>query len=195
MKKILAFILASAMMLSVASCGSKDNNTSSNTSSENTSSSTPVEEPKEYTGTLTDLVAGIYTDITFEFPIGEPMEIAVSDAEVLPFYLGTADTAAFTEAYFSEAMMGSQAYSLCVARLADASKAEAIAKEVAEKTDMNKWICVGATDLMVLTYGDVLMMVMIDENLGVASIEEFKTAFETVCGGEADFQFENSQER
>jgi len=59
MKKILAFILASAMMLSVASCGSKDNNTSSNTSSENTSSSTPVEEPKEYTGTLTDLVAGI----------------------------------------------------------------------------------------------------------------------------------------
>ena len=171
MKRILSLILAVLMLFSLAACQS-----SGNAGSETTTTA-------GYEGTLTELVAELYKDNTPEFMVGEAMPIEITDNDAVFYYFGLSSGEKLKEAVFSEPMMGSQAYSLCLARLNDAADAEDVKKEIAENIDMRKWICVGADQLRVVSAGDVVLMIMIDSSLDSELAGNIVTAFETACGG------------
>ena len=64
------------------------------------------------------------------------------------------------EAYFSESSFGIQPYSLVVARVNDIDKVEEIKNNIFNNIDMRKWVCTAAEQLRVVSYGDVIMVVM-----------------------------------
>lgn len=173
MKKILALVLAMVMMLSFAACGGE------NTENGGAADVVPVE------GTPEELIEKIYAELETmpEFPV-MTMNLADMDAEAFPMYTGLADNSKVKEAAFSEAMMGSQAYSMVIVRLNDAADSESVATEMVNGIDTRKWICVEADDLVVAAYGDVVMLYMVDSTFGLSS-ENAVAAFNTVCGGEA----------
>lgn len=177
MKKILAFILAMIMMLSFAACG--NNAETEEPSTEGEATVNPVE------GTPEELIEKIYAEFETipEFPV-MTMNLADMDAESFPYYTGLADNSKVKESAFSEAMMGSQAYSMVIVRLNDAADSESVATEMLNGINTRKWVCVEADDLAVAAYGDLVMLYMADSQYGLTS-ENAVAAFEAVCGGTA----------
>ncbi|MBR5311238.1 MAG: hypothetical protein IKU42_08985 [Oscillospiraceae bacterium] len=178
MKKILALILAMLMMLSFAAC-SGNNGETEEPSADTEATVNPVE------GTPEELIEKIYAEFETipEFPV-MTMNLADMDAESFPYYTGLADNSKVKESAFSEAMMGSQAYSMVIVRLNDSADAESVATEMLNGINTRKWVCVEADDLAVAAYGDLVMLYMADSQYGLTS-ENAVAAFNAVCGGEA----------
>ena len=170
MKRILSLVLALLMLCGLAAC--QDKNTTSTTS----------EVAGGYESTLAELVTELYAENQPEFMVAEAMEIDITDADALTYYFGLSTGEKLKEAVFSESMIGAQAYSLCLARLNSAADAEDVKKEIFENVDTNKWICVGADQLHVVSSGDVVMMLMVDSNLSKDLDDNIVKTFETVCG-------------
>ena len=82
-------------------------------------------------------------------------------------------------------MIGAQAYSLVVARVSDTEKVEDIKKAMFEGIDTRKWICVEADQLRVVSYGDIVMLVMVSSQLADGLADELVVAFGEVMKGEA----------
>ena len=88
------------------------------------------------------------------------------------------------EALASESMMGSQAYSLVLARVKDASKMNEVANAMKDGIDQRKWICVEADNLRVVGAGDVVMLIMVSTELSdTITIDQIVDSFTTLCGG------------
>ena len=99
---------------------------------------------------------------------------------------GLDSTDGITEAAVFEPMMGSIAFSMVMARAAEGTDAKTVAEAMKAGIDTRKWICVEANDLMIASYGDVAMLIMVDSNNGMTA-QSFVDAFQTVCGAELDF--------
>ena len=208
MKKILALILAGMMIFALASCGNTENNETTKapektenttgttattggteepedtTAPENTTSGTP-EEPEE-PASLEELIEKIYENNPVELMLGTS-QVDLSNADALKGATGISTSAdKVAEAYLSEAMIGSQAYSMAVVRVKDAADAETIANEMQKNADPGKWICVRAEAVQIGVSGDIIVMVMTSEEEATALI----TAFTELCGGELDLFLE-----
>ena len=90
---------------------------------------------------------------------------------------GNAAAALIKEAYFSESMIGSQAYSLVVARVNDVANIEQIKADMFDGIDTRKWICVAADQLRVVSYADVIMLVMVSSDLAPGLADALVEAF------------------
>ena len=172
MKKFISVILTAALALSLfAACGKTE---------------TP-EAPKgnDLSGeTCEALVNKIYETKAPEFPL-MTMPVDLADTEGTAWMTGVSDPALLKEAVVSESMMGSQAYSLVMARVNDAAKAEEVAQMMLDNIDPRKWICVGADDIDAAIYGDLVMFVMIDSQFGMPAAD-FIGVFKTIAGGALD---------
>ena len=82
--------------------------------------------------------------------------------------------------------MGSLAFSMVMVRVAPEADAKAVAEAMKAGIDTRKWICVEANDLLVTGYGDVVMLIMLDNSNGMTA-QSFVDAFATVVGGTPDF--------
>lgn len=166
MKRILALVLAALMMLSVAACGTKEEETV-----------TP------YEGTLEDLVTAIYEIHMPEFSVAPAMAIDVSDADAVNYYFGLQNGDSLTEAVWAETMFGSQPYSLCIARVkADADMA-AVKQEIFDNMNMRKWVCVAADHMIVGDARDLVIMVMVGNDFGGSEMTNaLYNAFVSVVG-------------
>ena len=174
MKKIFAFALAVAMMLTMVACGGK----------EAAADKTPL------AGTMDENAAKILEIAPVEFMAG-PMPVDLSDTSedgkwALSYYTGLQSAENVTDVAVYESMMGSQAFSLVMVRTAEGADAKAVAQEMKDNIDPRKWICVGADEMMVVIYSDVVMLVMLDSQLGL-STQTFVDAFQQVAGAEVDF--------
>ncbi len=171
MKKIFTVLLAALMILSFAACNSAE---------------TPNDEQNagnpNYEGTLAELVDAIYEKKPLEMMVSQAIDIDIADADALNYYLGLPSADGISEAVFSEAMTGSQAYSLCLARLAEGADVDSIKNTILNGVDTQKWICVGADQLIVGNCGDVVIMVMADSQLSETLAEDIYGAFVEVTG-------------
>ena len=70
----------------------------------------------------------------------------------------TADN--FKEGLSSDAMINAVAHSVCLLRAESAEAAEELAKQVEEKANPNKWVCVSAEETIVDRIGDVVVLIM-----------------------------------
>jgi hypothetical protein len=116
-----------------------------------------------------------------------PVDLNNSDS--VKYYTGLSDVSKIKEAVASEAMIGSQAYSLVLVQLNDEKDAETVADEMLKGIDTRKWICVEADDLRVVGHDDVIMLFMVSSALkeNVTS-KQMVDAFKEVCDGELDIE-------
>ncbi len=176
MKKVLALALAVIMLVCFAACGGS--------------------KVETFEGQLADVVTAMYEKQPVEFMVAPATEIDLTDAYAVNSYLGLgeiqedaegnaapAGDVGIKEAYFSESMIGAQAYSLVLARVNDTAKLEEIKKAMFEGINTRKWICVEADQLRVVSYGDVIMLVMASSSLAEGLADGMVKAFaESVTG-------------
>ena len=165
MKKI-ALILALVLMMNLfAACGGTETGT--------------VTAPE---GTTAELIEKIYENVTVELGL-VTMPVDTADVDGLSYMTGLTDTSLLTEGSVSEPMIGAQAYSLVLVRVADAAKAGEIAQSMFDNIDTRKWICVEATEKQAVVCGDLVMFIMLDPQYGVTT-DQIVEAFTAVCGGQ-----------
>lgn len=80
----------------------------------------------------------------------------------------------------SEPMINAQAYSLVIAKVKSGVDANKIAKEMNEKIDQRKWICVSAEKVYSTSSGDIVFLVMSDEETAKPVYDKFKELAGTV---------------
>lgn len=167
MKKYMSLLLAAVLLLAVLSgCGKQE----------------PA-APAGIQGTAEEIVAKIYENHKeIELAIVSiPVDLA--DADAVAAYTGLANGDKLAELAVSETMMG-QPYSLVVARVKDGVDAKAVAKEMYEKVDLRKWICVAADTKTAACSGSAVMFFMVNsEYADVVTVESILEAFKTACGG------------
>ena len=172
MKKFIAILMLAAMVLTLTACGAK----------------TPAEDKPQGADlsgeTAESLINKIYETKMPEFAL-MTMPVDLADAEGTAWMTGVTDPALLKEAAVSESMMGSQAYSMVMARVADAAKAEEVAQMMLDNIDPRKWICVAADDIDAAIYGDLVLFVMVDSGFGMPAAD-FIGAFKTIAGGALD---------
>jgi len=86
------------------------------------------------------------------------------DTEGVEYYLGTKDVS-FKEALVSEPMIGSIPHSVVLVRLNDAKDADAAVTKIKENANPRKWICVEASNVVVKSKGDLVILIMSDTEI------------------------------
>jgi len=114
----------------------------------------PVKEKYSLEG----IMERIYKGVDAEYPMVGNFEIT---SENSAYYLGI-ENMEFEEAIASEALMGSQAHSVCLVRVKEGSDVEAIKEEIRTKVDPRKWICVGVErkDVIVVNQDNLILLVI-----------------------------------
>ena len=184
MKKFIALLMAALLAMTLfAGCANGDANTDAGNDTETQEPEAP--KGNDLSGeTVEALIEKIYENKMPEFAL-MTMPVDLADAEATAWLTGVSDPALLKEAAVSESMMGSQAYSMVLARVADAAKAEEVAQMMLDNIDPVKWICVQADDIDAAIYGDLVLFVMIDSQFGIPAADMIG-AFKTVTGGVLD---------
>ena len=126
-------------------------------------------------GTLEELMAKVYAGIPEE-NLPMLMDIPV-DAESVEGFLGTTEVS-FKEALVSEPMIGSIPHSVVLVRLNDAKDAEDAVAKIKASANPRKWICVQATNVIVESKGDLVVLIMSDAE-GVPTEQHLAPTLET----------------
>ena len=126
-------------------------------------------------GTLEELMAKLYAGIPAEnLPMLGQMPV---DSESVEYYLGTTEVS-FKEALVSEPMIGSIPHSVVLVRLNDAKDADAAVAKIKASANPRKWICVQATNVIVESKGDLVVLIMSDAE-GVPTEQHLAPVLET----------------
>ena len=86
--------------------------------------------------------------------------IDISDVNILTSYTGLTSNENIDAVVVSEPMMSSQAYSFVLVKVKDGTDANAVAKEMSEKVDTRKWVCVEAEKLYATSADNLAVLVM-----------------------------------
>lgn len=166
MKKLISIVLLAALLL--CGCTGKGANAPGDSATVEMS--------------LEDIMDGIYAAHPVELNV-PTQSLDLTNEWIPSSFLGLETADGITEAIASEPMMGSQAYSLVLCRVADSAKTADTASQMLHGIDTRKWICVEADDLQVVYYGDVIMLIMVSSDLAdVATSQEMVDAFSSVLG-------------
>ncbi|MBQ8835177.1 MAG: hypothetical protein IJ001_09695 [Oscillospiraceae bacterium] len=185
MKKFVSVILALAMTLTLAACGASNAEPTTETTVPPTTEAAAVLE-----GTLEELLNQVITEEPVEF-MGGVIPVDLTDTSedglwAIKYNTGLDSADQISEAAVYEPMMGSIAYSMVMVRVNAGEDALAVAEAMKAGIDTRKWICVEANDLLVAGYGDVVMLIMVDNANGMTA-QSFVDAFQKVAGAELDF--------
>lgn len=135
-------------------------------------------------GTTSEIIDKIYASHAPLELYVDTMALDLSDNDAVKYNTGLSSGEKISQASVSEAMM-SQAYSLVVLRVKNATDAPQVARDVYDNINTRKWICVEADTKTVMYSGDVVVLFMIDSAFDdVATVESMQEAFKTVCGGD-----------
>lgn len=123
---------------------------------------------------LTTLIDDIYAKVTVEMPSVMSQEIDVSDSDTVKAFTGLDSNSDLEYVVVSEPMMSSQAYSLVLAKVKAGADVNKIAKEMNENIDARKWICVTAEKVYTTSSGEVICLVMSNEETAENVYNSFK---------------------
>ena len=166
MKKQASLLLIVVLLMSLAACTEK---------------AAPQKGPE---GTPGEIIDKIYENHQALKLSVFTMDLDLADPDAVAYNTGLESGDKLSAAAVSEAMMG-QAYSLVVARVKDAADAGQVAKDIYDKVNTAKWICVEADTKTAAYCGDVVMFFMVGSQFAEsATTETMLEAFKTVCGGD-----------
>ena len=175
MKKMISLLLALVMVLSLAACGT---------------ASTPATETPAVSlnGTMEELTNKIAELQPAEF-MGGTMPLDVTDTSedglwMLSSNTGLANADSITDAATYGPMIGSIPFCMSLVRVKEGADVAAVAGEMKANIDTRKWVCVEADDLQVVSFGDVVMLIMVGSDTGLTS-QSYVDAFQKVCAEQA----------
>lgn len=164
MKKILAFILAAVMVLSLAACADKGSEGGATSPS-----GTQKDQPKSALEILEKVWSKYSTDEKFPATGGsekhmkddKPGKFDVSDAEALDFELGfpKAQASEIDDAASLMHMLNQNNFSCGVYHVKDSGNVEALAGKIKENILARQWLCGIPEKLVILTVGDYIVSV------------------------------------
>ena len=116
---------------------------------------------KNIEGTLPDIMTKLYEGISEE---EKPMMLdnIELNSENFEYYAFVKDVK-YKEAIASESMTGATPHSVVLIRLENAKDSEQVVKEIKEKANPRKWICVEAENTYVVSKGDLVVLIMSNE--------------------------------
>lgn len=171
MKKLMALLLVMTMALTMGACRGRKKTAALEGTMEETVNKIMQENPVEFMGGVT------------------PLNLEDTSEEgkwALKNYTGLDSAEKLTDAAVYEPMTGSQAFSLVLVRVADAADAKTVAQQMKDNINPAKWICVTADEVMAAGYGDTVLFIMLDSDMGKTA-QSYVDAFQKICGGEPDF--------
>ncbi|MDO4375869.1 MAG: hypothetical protein Q4C33_01680 [bacterium] len=114
-------------------------------------------------GSLDDIMTKVYEGIPSD-DLPSSLETVKVTSENQSYYLGDI-TFDYKEAVASEPLMSSIAHSVVLIRLNDAKDADKAMKEIKEKVNPRKWVCVEVAEenVIVVNREDLVLLVMDDE--------------------------------
>ena len=169
MKKFIAMILVLAMAVAMVACGNK----------------AAAADKAPLAGTMEENALKVMEIAPVEF-MGGTIPVDLTDADAVFYFTGLSSAQNVTDVAVYESMMGSQAFSLVMVRTAEGADPKAVAQEMTDNINTRKWVCVGADEKIVAGYGDTVMLIMLDTQLGLTA-QSYVDAFKTVCGADLDF--------
>lgn len=161
MKKVLTIMLLCALVFAVACQATK--------------SGSETEPGQEAVGDLKEALTAMVEKAGREDLIQGGMLEEVKAGEA-GFLIGAEQVdGTFTEAYSLQPMINVHPFAMGLFRLAEGEDPAAFARQLKEKADLRKWICVEAQALHVATRGQVVLFVMgsADEVNAIAKAAEF----------------------
>lgn len=192
MKKLIAMLLALAMVFAMTACGATENKeteaateatetVTEEATEEVTEEIAGDEEPVMELSAMETLLNSIVEIQPVEF-MGMTVPVDLADADAVKYFTGLDSVESVKEAAVFEPMIGSIAFSMVAVQVAEGADAEAVSEAMKNGIDTRKWICVEANDLMVAASDDVALLVMVDSNNGLTA-QSFIDAFQTVVAG------------
>lgn len=132
-------------------------------------------EPINSNDDLLALVDKLYEGQENLFSSLQSQVVDISDDSSVKYYTGLNSGDNFEYMVASEPLMSSQAYSLVLAKVKDGVDVDAVAKEMFDNVDTVKWICVSAEKLYVTSSGNVICLIMTNEEMATPIFEKFKS--------------------
>ena len=136
--------------------------------------------PVENAAGLSTIIDNVYAGISMEMPMVATQEHDVTDSDTVTYVTGLENGEKLEYLVSSDPMMSSQAYSFVLAKVKEGINAEEVAKEMSDKIDTRKWICVSAEKLYATNSGDIVCLIMSSEELAKPIYEKFKELAGTV---------------
>lgn len=103
-----------------------------------------------------EIIDKVYAGLEDDLPAVETISV---DKDNFSAFFGAEDVD-FEEASVSEALMSSVAHSVGVVKLKDGADVERVKKEIKEKVNPRKWICVEAESVIVESRGNTIILIM-----------------------------------
>ena len=115
----------------------------------------------------------IYKNLANELPELTTEEINLKESELVESLTGLKSTDDINTLVVSEPVMGSQALEVAVIKTKEKTDNEAMMQNIKDNVDMSRWICVSAEKLYIVNSGDVIFMVMADNDWAKSIYDEF----------------------
>lgn len=132
------------------------------------------------------MLKSIYEKLNDELPTLETAEIDVSDEMQVSAYTGLSSNKDIEKMVISEPLMNAQAYSALVIKVKDGANIENIKKDILDNINMRKWICVSAEKLYITNSGNVIFVIMSNEEWASSVYKEFKNYVNNNIGKELE---------
>lgn len=128
----------------------------------------------------------IYEDLGDELPSLETESVDASDENLVTTYTGLKSNKYVAELIVSEPFINAQAYSAVVVIAKDGANIEDMKKEMLDNINMNKWVCVSAGKLYITNSGNVIFLIMSDDDWAKPVYEGFKKYVDNKVGKELE---------
>ena len=124
-------------------------------------------------GDMKKMLRTIYKNLADELPELTTEEINLKESELVESLTGLKSTDDINTLVVSEPVMGSQALEVAVIKTKEKTDNEAMMQNIKDNVDMSRWICVSAEKLYIVNSGDVIFMVMADNDWAKSIYDEF----------------------
>ena len=130
-------------------------------------------ETLQTAGDIKKMLETIYKNLADELPKLTTEEINLKESELVESLTGLKSTDDINTLVVSEPVMGSQALEVAVIKTKEKTDNEAMMQNIKDNVDMSRWICVSAEKLYIVNSGDVIFMVMADNDWAKSIYDEF----------------------
>lgn len=131
-------------------------------------------------------VKAMFNDIYKDLSLPELMteEVSTESIDDVKAYTGLSSSDNIEKMIVSEPLMNAQAYSAVALIIKDGADIEQIKQEMLDNINMRKWICVSAEELYITNNGNVIFMVMANEDRAKPVYDNFKKFVNNETGKE-----------
>lgn len=132
-----------------------------------------INETLQTAGDIKKMLKTIYKNLANELPELSTEEINLKESELVESLTGLKSTDDINTLVVSEPVMGSQALEVAVIKTKEKADITSMMQNIKDNVNMRRWICVSAEKLYIVNSGDVIFMVMGDNDWAKSIYDEF----------------------